>query len=150
MVRSPPPTAGAAYLVTPCTVSLTVILGSPLQIGFRGGLPGTLGKCIGPVAAFRPAGPIPRLTLVVGPCQGHRELSVWWRHPMCLVKGQIFPQRFLVSSCGGLGEGGTFPMEHKAVPLESPCWSIAKGSYLAPTTGAISLVLGQIFHSMTP
>jgi len=41
MVRSPPPTAGAAYLVTPCTVSLTAILGSPLQIGFRGGLPGT-------------------------------------------------------------------------------------------------------------
>jgi len=69
---------------------------------------------------------------------------------MCLAKGQIFPRRFLISSRGGLGEGGTFPMEHKAVPLESPCWSIAKGSYLAPATGAISLVLGQISRSMTP
>jgi hypothetical protein len=32
------------------TVSLTAVLGSPLQVGFRGGLPGTMGKCIGPVA----------------------------------------------------------------------------------------------------
>ncbi len=70
---------------------------------------------------------------------------------MCLAKGQIFPRRFLISSCGGLGEGGTFPMEHKAVLLEPLCWSIAKGSYLAPATGAISPAgMGRILHSMTP